>query len=277
MKEVTRVPATGWEAAGICWALVRASIRGEMQYRANFLIEVAFGLVYQTLGFVFVWVVLGQFESLGGWSLNEVTLLYGIQLSGHALWALAFTRMLAIDEMVRQGDFDQMLLRPLPTMLQFMFGGFRIATLGDVAGAAVLLSVGLANTNIDWSPAKVIFLVLAIVASGMVKGAFQLGPASITFRFLDSNMVRYFFDRTMRQFGTFPLDIFERQLRWFLTFVIPAAFLAWIPASVLLDRTGELPFPGWVAWCTPLAGPGLLALAYRIFTNELRHYQSSGS
>ncbi len=70
------------EMAGICWALVRAGLREEMQFRANFLVEVAFGLVYQTIGFAFIWVVLGKFQAIGGWTLQEVTLLYGIQLMG---------------------------------------------------------------------------------------------------------------------------------------------------------------------------------------------------
>lgn len=262
---------------GICWALVRAGLREEMQFRANFLIEVAFGLIYQTLGFAFIWVVLGKFQAIGSWTLQEVTLLYGIQLMGHALWSLAFSRIINVQGMVLAGEFDTMLVRPMPIALQFMFGGFRIAILGDVLGAVVLLTVGLRTADVDWSPARAVFLVLAVIGSGLVRGAFELAGCALVFRTLVSGWAQYATDRLFGQFGSYPLDIFAARLRSFLTWVIPVAFVAWVPATVLLDRVDVLPFPAWVAWCTPLLGVVLMAIAWWLFLRESRQYQSSGS
>jgi ABC-2 type transport system permease protein len=207
--------------AGICWALVRAGLRAEMQFRANFLVEVAFGLVYQTIGFAFIWVVLGRFEAIGGWTLQEVTLLYGIQLMGHALWALSFSRIVNVQAMVQIGEFDTMLIRPMPIALQFMFGGFRIAIVGDVLGAVVLLGAGLRGSDIDWSPARVVFLVLAVIGSGLVRGAFELACCSLVFRTLVRGWAQSATSRLFGQFGAYPLDIFGRALRNFMTWVIP--------------------------------------------------------
>lgn len=262
---------------GICWALVRAGVREEMQFRANFLIEVAFGLVYQTIGFAFIWVVLGKFQAIGGWTLGEVTLLYGIQLMGQALWSLSFSRIILVEPLVRMGDFDTMLIRPVPIALQFMFGGFRIAIVGDVLGGMLLLAAGLHAAAIDWSPAKVAFLVLAVIGSGLVRGAVELAGSALVFRSLVSDWAQSFTSMIFGQFGAYPLDIFARRLRLFLTWVIPVAFVAWVPAAVLLDRTAVLPFPAWLAWCTPLLGVALMAAAWWLFLHEARHYQSSGS
>jgi ABC-2 type transport system permease protein len=266
-----------WLMPGICWALVRAGLREEMQFRANFLIEVAFGLIYRTLGFAFIWVVLGKFQAIGGWTLQEVTLLYGIQLMGHALWALSFSRIINVPGMVQLGEFDTMLIRPMPIGLQFMFGGFRIAVLGDVIGAVVLLTVGLRTAEIDWSPAKAVFLVLAVIGSGLVRGAVELAGCAFSFRTLVGGWAGYATDVLFGQFAAYPLDIFTQRLRNFLTFVIPVAFVAWVPACVLLERTEVLPFPAWVAWCTPLLGVVLMAIAWWLFLRESRQYQSSGS
>ncbi len=262
---------------GICWALVRAGLREEMQFRANFLIEIAFGLIYRTLGFAFIWVVLGTFQAIGGWTLQEVTLLYGIQLMGHALWALSFSRIVNVPGMVQIGEFDTMLIRPMPIALQFMFGGFRIAVLGDVLGAIILLTVGLRIAEIDWTLPRAVFLVVAVIGSGLVRGAVDLAGCALSFRTLMSGWAGYATDVVFGQFGSYPLDIFPVRLRNFLTFVLPVAFVAWVPACVLLDRTEVLPFPTWVAWCTPLLGVVLMALAWRFFTRESRRYQSSGS
>lgn len=263
--------------ASLCWALIDASIRGQMQYRLNFLTEVGFGLVFQSIGFVFIWVVLGQFQAIKGWSLNEVTLLYGMRVTSHALWLLLFSRLEAIDEMVQQGEYDRMLLRPMPAMLQLMFGSFRVAVLGDLIGGLLLLTVALAIVEIEWTTAKVVFLIASLIGGAMLDGAFQLGPSSLTFRFLDSWPARLMFDTVFTQFGGFPLTILDRAARSFLTFFVPLAFMAWVPTTVLLERTEELPFPAPIAWASPAVGATLLTLAFWLFRRESRHYQSAGS
>lgn len=262
---------------GICWALVRAGMREEMQFRANFLIKVTFGLVYQTIGFAFIWVVLGKFQAIGGWTLHDVMLLYGIQLMGHALWSLAFSRIINVQGMVQEGEFDTMLVRPMPIALQFMFGGFRIAIVGDVVAAMILLGVGLRTANIDWTPAKAVFLVLAVIGSGLVRGAFDLAGCALVFRSLVSGWVQFATASLFGQFGAYPIDIFARRARQLLTYVIPVAFVAWVPSTVLLDRTDVLPFPAWIAWCTPGLGVVLMTFAWWLFLRESRQYQSSGS
>ena len=260
----------------ICWSLVTASIRGEMQYRSNFLIEVLFDLVYESVGFVFLWVVLGQFEALGDWTLGDVTLLYGLRLSAHGLWSLAFSRMPLFDGMVQEGEYDRMLLRPLPAMLQLMFSGFRVAAFGDALGGLALLGVGVAISGVDWTAGKVLFLVAAVLGGALLDGALELGPAALTFRYLDTLVVRNFIGNVFTQYGGYPLSVFERKVQYALTFALPLAFMAWVPATVL-DRTAELPFPGSLAPFSPLVGLVLFWLALRLFRHESRHYQSAGS
>ena len=262
---------------GICWALVRAGMREEMQFRANFIVEVAFGLVYQTIGFAFIWVVLGKFQAIGEWNLQDVTLLYGIQLLGYALWTLAFSRILNVPAMVQMGEFDTMLVRPMSIALQFMFGGFRIAVLGNLLGAVVVLGAGLRAADIAWSPSKVLFLVLAVLGSGLIRGGFELAASSLVFRSLDTGWVQYLSYVSFGEFGSYPLDIFGREARRLLTFVIPVAFTAWVPAAVLLDRPEVLPFPAWVAWGTPVLGVACTAASWCLFLRESRQYQSTGS
>jgi len=263
--------------AHLCWELVTASIRGQMQYRLNFLIDVAFGLVFSTVGFVFIWVVLGRFEAIGGWTLAEVALLYGMRLTSHGLWTVNFSRLYAIDRLVRDGEFDRMLIRPMPMLAQLMYSQFRIATLGDLLGGVVILGIALTQVTIDWSGSKVLLLAGALAGGAMLDGAFQLGPAAMTFRTLQSMPVRGLFDDIFGRFSGYPTSIFDRGARFLLLWIVPVAFVAWVPATVLLERTDELPFPGWLAWWSPLAGVMAITFATWLFVREARHYQSSGS
>jgi len=66
-----------WRAAdvstlSIAASLTAASLRGQLQYRANFVVLIAMGLVYQGTGFVFIWVILIPFPGAGGLDAGRV-------------------------------------------------------------------------------------------------------------------------------------------------------------------------------------------------------------
>jgi ABC-2 type transport system permease protein len=60
------------------------------------------------------------------------------------------------------------------------------------------------------------------------------------------------------------------------TFVVPLAFAAYLPATVLLGRTGELEIAPLLAYLAPLAGVVWLAIAIRVFNSQIGNYQSAG-
>lgn len=262
--------------ASICWHTALAAIRGEMQYRVSFLFQLLFGFAFQTVGFVFVAVVLTRFEAVGGWGLWEVGLLYGIRLTGHGLWIVVMNQVFRFDQIVQEGEWDRFLIRPMPLWAQLMFTQFRITPLGDFIAGAVLLAFALGTVDIDWSPGLVVFLALAIVSGALIDGAFQLGGAAFAFRYLETLPLRIVFDDLQGRFGSYPMTIFERPLRAFMTWIVPMAFMAWLPATVVLGRTAELPFPPWVAYLSPLVGFVLMAGAVWLFIAQSRNYQSAG-
>jgi ABC-2 type transport system permease protein len=261
----------------VCLAFAGAAIRGDMQHRFAFLTEVMFGLVFNSLGYLFVFVVLNQFDAVDGWTLADVTLLYGIRLAGHGLCALAFANSYAIDNYVQQGEWDRLLIRPVPAFLQMMFLHFRVAVFGDALVGVAVLGMGLYLADIAWTPLKLVFLVAAVIGSGAIDAASQIGPGALAFRFFDSQAIRGNFANLFTQFGGYPLSILNTGSVYLLTYVIPLAFVAWVPGAVLLGRTDELPMPPWLAWSSPLIGVVLLWLAVRCFLRESRHYQSAGS
>lgn len=260
----------------ICWHTSLASIRGEMQYRASFIMSLLFGFLFQSIGFIFVAVVLTQFDAVVGWGLWEVGLLYGIRLTAHGLWTISMNQLFRFDRMVQEGTWDRYLIRPLPLWSQLMFTQFRIPPLGDFFSGVVVLVASLWRVDIDWSPSFLLFLPLAIVGGAMIDGAFQLGGAAFAFRFMDTLPLRIVFDDLQGRFASYPMTIFDRPMQVFLTWFVPMAFMAWIPATVLLGRTAELPFPGWVAWLSPVIGLTLMTLAALLFRRESRFYQSAG-
>jgi ABC-2 type transport system permease protein len=256
--------------------LSAAAIRAQLQYRANLLMMVLGGFAFQAVGFAFIWIVMARFGSIGGWTLAEVVFLYALRLCAHGLWLCFFNQIVHVDQVIREGEYDRYLVRPLNPLVQLITRGFALTTFGDLAGGIALLVVAGALLDVDWSALATIYMVLAIVGGGLVEASVQLILGSLGFRLLSTGGMRYVGDDLFSTFGPYPLKIFPTAVRFGLTFVMPLAFVAYLPAAILLGRTGELSVPAPVAYLAPLLGGVLIVLAYRFWRYQSRFYTSSG-
>ncbi|ONK11443.1 ABC-2 family transporter protein [Streptomyces sp. MP131-18] len=125
--------------------------------------------------------------------------------------------------------------------------------------------------------AGALVLLLAVVGGALVEGGCQLAVATFSFRMLSTGALRMFLDDIMNGFGTYPMKIFPSATRPALTFVLPLAFVAYLPTGVLIGHTGGLHVTPWLAYGAPLAGPLIAAAAHRLWRTQLRHYQGTGT
>jgi ABC-2 type transport system permease protein len=75
----------------------------------------------------------------------------------------------------------------------------------------------------------------------------------------------------------YPIDVMGRYLRGFFTFVVPLAFVAYLPGAWLFDKPMPFGFPRFVAWSGPLVALALVAAARAGWALAVRHYRSTGS
>ena len=263
-------------AIGIALSMWGASLRSELQYRANFVIQIVMGVIWQCTGFAFIWVVLARFHAVAGWALGEVAFLYGLRLIMHALMGTLTGELFALEWKVRQGEFDRYLVRPVPPLLQIMCQRIFVSIFGDLLGGLALFVVASTLVTVDWTPLALLYLALALIGGALVELALRLLFSSFAFRFLSANAFMGLIDTLFSNFGNYPLKIFGSVLEFLLTFGLPLAFMAYFPAAVLLGRTGELSVSPLFAYGAPLAGVLWLGLALLVFRHEMRHYQSSG-
>lgn len=258
------------------WLLQRASWRSALQYRLNIAVTVLGGAVYHGSGFAFLWVLLHTFHTLAGWSIGPVAFLYGLRLLAHAVWLVAIGGVTWVDRMVREGEFERMLLRPVNPLLQVVTNRRDLMYLGDLSTALAVFGVATVAARVDWSPAAVAFLVLAVLGGALIEASVQLAVGALAFRLLYSWPLRLFADDTVSMLGAYPHRVFGTATQRLFTYVLPVAFIAYLPASTLLHRTGELAVPPVLGYAGPLVGAGLFALAYAGWTRQLRHYQGVG-
>lgn len=266
LREVS--PLRAW------WVLMAASLKVVFAYRSN-LVNTALGSVaLQGSQLLFVGVLLHRFEEVGGWGFGEVALLFAMRLCAHAVCTVPFGQHSVIDFLINEGDYDRLLLRPVSPFLQLLAWRFNPGSLGDLSLGVVVLVVAAQLAPVDWTPGTVVFLVLAIVAGGLVEAGVQFALSSLSFRLRATWSLKVTVDTTFADFGPYPLGVFGTVGSLALTFVLPLAFIAYLPATALLGRTDELLLPEWAAYSSLAVGPLLFWAGYRAFVHQSRHYDS---
>ncbi|GIF14148.1 ABC transporter permease [Actinoplanes teichomyceticus] len=253
-----------------------AALRGAAQYRGNIAVMVLAGAVYQGSGFAFVGVLLHTFGTVAGWRLGEVAFLYGMRLLAHALWLVTLDGVGQADAAIREGHLDRMLLRPANTLGQLANHTRSLLPFGDLSVALVVFGVALTVADVDLSPGSVAFLLLAVVGGALIEGSAAVLVAGFSVRVPDTWALRTVLFDAFDTLGSYPLSIFGSGVQRVLTYVWPIAFVAFLPASVVLGRTGQLAVPATLGYATPAVGVVLFTLAYRFWRRQLRGYQGVG-
>ena len=261
--------------------LIGAQVRAQMQYRTSFVLEAIAQFVGNILDFVVVMIFFSRLTALGGWTLPEIGLLYGI--SGVA-FGLSDMVIAGFDyayfgpNMVRLGEFDRVLIRPVSAFLQVLTSQFTLKRLGRIGQGAIVLVWAFIALGDIWTPLKLIYMVIVMIsASFFFAGLFIFG-SGISFWTVDSletmNMATY-----GGQFMTqYPMTIYGDFMRAIFTFVIPMAFINYYPALWLLDKPD--PFGGPIAllaFSAPFICLLVFAIGVRMWRFGVRHYTSTGS
>jgi ABC-2 type transport system permease protein len=133
--------------------LLSVQIRGQLQYRVAFVLDLLATALTLGMLFVVLALIFQRFDNLGGWSLGEVAFLFGLVEISFGLMDMLFSGFdpAIFGRRVRMGTFDQLLLRPLNITLQVLGDDFALRRLGRVAQGVVIFLIALQLANVEWT------------------------------------------------------------------------------------------------------------------------------
>jgi ABC-2 type transport system permease protein len=75
----------------------------------------------------------------------------------------------------------------------------------------------------------------------------------------------------------YPLDIYARWFRAFLTFVVPLGCVSYFPVAAVLGKAARTGVAAGLLELTPALGFAFLGVALWVWRFGVRHYTSTGS
>jgi ABC-2 type transport system permease protein len=265
----------------LAWRLVRlvggvfvVSLLQELAHRANVLVSVlvtASGAA-GTVGALAA--VYAHVERLAGWRFGEALVLLGIYLVVSALLeTFVWPNLQWFGGQVRDGQLDDLLLMPAPSLFTASFGASRPLALNGVALGAVFVVVGVRQLGADAAavtPASTLACLLLVAAGVVVAWALRVLVAAVAL--WSPGVGLDVFYSSLWQLGRYPVDVYTPWIRSLLTYVVPVAFVSTVPARALTRGADPLVLAGGVA-----AAAGAVFVVAAVWREGLRRYTSATS
>jgi ABC-2 type transport system permease protein len=257
--------------------LAGMSVRATMVYRTSFAMLTLSQFFATFIDFAAIIVMFSNVSSLGGFSLAEIALLYGVSSLGIGVADLLAGNCELVGRRVRDGSFDVMLIRPVPALVQVATDNFSLRRLGRICQAVVVLVWSLHSLHIGWTPGKAAMLAVSAVCGVVIFSAvFVLGGA-FQFWAHDSAEVSNAFTYGGNYLTQYPLTIYPGEFVKAITFIVPIAFVNWYPVLYVLGRDVPGGLPNVLRFAAPVVALVLSALALIVWNRGMRRYQSTGS
>ncbi len=253
--------------------MVTQFIKSIMQSKVDFFMGLLGFFFNQILGIAFLYLVFEQIPSLKGWTLDQLIFIYGFaqiprgidHLFTDNIWLIAWRQ-------VRNGDFDRYMLRPMNLFFQVVSEKLQPDALGELLVGILLVARSMAKGIVITDVPHGVLFILSVFAGAVIYTSVKLFFAALAFWIKISGpflQVAY----EMADFAKYPTEIYAKGIRFLITWVVPFAFVAYLPASYFLKSTVS---PGVIGieWGIAVVFWGI---AYWVFDRGTHVYESAGN
>jgi ABC-2 type transport system permease protein len=258
--------------AALLLLFFKTSLSADLQYRMNFTVRIVTDIIWYASQIATFHVVYRYTPALGGWSLAQSQFFLAVLFLTDALWMLFFSATFDhFSDKVGRGELDYLLTKPINS--QFFVSFQRIATpfVLNAVLSFVFLLWSYAQLPGESSSLRLLWLAL-LVPCGLVLTygmRFFFSVSALVFTRADS--LQYVWHQVYR-LGMRPDSIFPLWLRYILLSMLPMAFVASVPARVVIE--------GPELWLIALAislALGMVWVTNRFWRYCLRFYSSASS
>ncbi len=252
--------------------LVAQFLKTIMQSRVDFLIGLLGFFFTQVMGIAFLYLVFQQIPDLQGWTLDQLIFIYGFaqiprgidHLFTDNIWLVAY-------RLVINGDFDRYMLRPMNIFFQVIAEKLQPDALGELLIGTILVVRSLTKGIVIVDGLHVALFFVSIFAGALIYTSIKLFFASLAFWLKVSGpFLQIAYD--MANFAKYPTEIYSKGVRFLITWVIPFAFVAYLPASFFMkaDTSAVVVIECGIAFV-------FWWIAYALFHRGTQVYESAGN
>jgi ABC-2 type transport system permease protein len=251
---------------------VSMHFKSQMQYKASFFFTATGQFLVAFATFLSISFLFDRFDSVGGFSYEEVLLCFAVMIAAFSLGELYGRGFDRFPRLLGNGGFDRALVRPRNVIFQVLASQMEFSRLGRVAQAVLIFVYAIPRSGIDWTWDKILTVILMIVCGSLLFFGLFVVYAAFSFFTVEGLEFMNILTDGAREHGRLPFSVYGEGVLKFLTFVVPIALVQYYPLLFLTGREESFFFA-----LTPVISLIFLLPCHWFFRFGLRRYKSTGS
>ena len=120
---------------------VKYNIMKQMTNKVTFITNIVF-MILNNASFIVQWIILFNLKNeIGGYTIREVVLLWGIAASTYGIAHIVFCKAFDIPELIINGKLDTFLVQPKNVFLGVLTSDTKISAIGDLIYGYICLAI----------------------------------------------------------------------------------------------------------------------------------------
>ena len=242
---------------------LKYNIMKQMTNKVTFITNIVF-MILNNASFIIQWLILFSLkEEIGGYTIKEVILLWGIAASVFGIAHILFNKAFELSDLIINGKLDTFLVQPKNVFLSVITSDTSISAIGDlIYGYICLFLYGITIKNF-------ILFTIFTITGGIILAAFVSIIGSISFWIVKGDILVDTLNNMMVSFATYPGTIFKNAIRIILYTLIPVGIANYMPVDTIINFN-FMNFVYIIAFTI-----AIVILAFYIFNTGLKRYSSS--
>jgi len=258
----------------------RNSLVREMTFRGNFIVEGITRLFWFAAQVTLFDLIYRHVPQIQDWSREEYFGFMATTMLVNALVEAFFMPNCAnFSELVRTGDLDFVLLKPIDTQFLISFQKVSFAKINQIGMALCLLAyaVSKSGATVTFGSAMMYMLYICVGVGFYYSMMVSLASTSI---WLGRNQGLYDFWFYITEFSRYPQNVYRQsgggEVIWFtFSFIVPILLAITVPARIILQKSMQ---PSAIVLVIAPVSTAVLLLASRAFFKlSLSRYRSASS
>lgn len=256
--------------------LAKFTLARELAFRGNFLVKISVEVLWLGILVAFYSTVFAKTSNISGWDEARYLFFVGSFFSMNGLIECLFLdNCNEFAELIRTGDLDFLLLKPVDEQFIVTCRKIDWATMPNVIMGAVVMIIALTKMHWSFDIVRVVCFFLTFACGTAIAYSFMLMLTSISVWMVRNQSLMemwWLFSSLAR----YPREIFLKTkvepLGMLFTFVLPILLVSNVPADVMV-RTLQ----PWMVAFTVFATVVSLFVSRKFFQKALRSYRSASS
>lgn len=208
---------------------IKYALMREMINKTTFITNILF-MILNNASFIIQWIILYSLkDNVGGYSLKEVLLLWGISASSYGFSHFFFEKAHDLSNTINKGKLDTFLVQPKNVLLSSITSEIKTSAIGDIIYGYIMLFIYGINIS------NFILFTFFTITGGLITTSLTIILSSLSFWFNNSEMLADIGNSLMLNVSSYPDGIFKGIVKILLYTIIPAGFAYYMPIKIITD------------------------------------------